>query len=459
MMSLSILCHHGGTVHPEMEVRLPYYLSQKPLWSKIYDSDVLDGGMYQARELSYFFDYIDCKFIALCVALGHPHFLSVTHYVFLLLICLELWRFGVEDLKLARWICLGALLLFWTSPAVFLGGELFRTSKIGAALTIVVSYRLLYRHLRADGPEAPGVLSFRSYLVLFGWAWLATLFDRQGVFMVGLVLVFLGFHFFSYRRRNTLRLAGPYVAALLLSLLYNYVIAPALTLAINHYRPDFTYQHLPWAQLYLSAEFFVSGAFSLYFDTVRFLLGNIPFWCAVAVVPGLIFAVLPRGAERRSHKPFFRAALGFCLSQTMLIWILILLMLLRHKPLVWPAVRRTYYFLPLVSMFAITGFWALSWFQARRRLPQRWLAVGLGAAILGNASALPLHSAIVKTPELVAPYPCAPALFEALRRMHDPRYSAPPSIAAEPVYLFFSEGRVTIPPLLRQREGDRLSSN
>ena len=79
-----------------MEVRLPYYLSHKPLWSKIYDSDVLDGGMYQARELSYLFDYIDCKFIDGCVALGQPHFLSVTHYVFMLLIGLELWRFGVR---------------------------------------------------------------------------------------------------------------------------------------------------------------------------------------------------------------------------------------------------------------------------------------------------------------------------------------------------------------------------
>ena len=446
-------------MHPEMEVRLPYYLSHKPLWSKIYDSDVLDGGMYQARELSYFFDYVDCKFIAWCVALGHPHFLSVTHYVFLLLIGLELWRFGVRDLKLARWSCLGVLFLYWTSPAVFLGGEVYRTSKIGVALAIVFSYRLLYRQLRAEEGERPGALSFRSYLVLFGWALWATFFDRQGVFMVGVVLVFLGFHFLSYRRRSTLRLAGPYVAALLLSLLYNCMIAPALTLAINHYRPDFTYQHLPWVHLYLSTEFLVSGASSLYFDTVRFFLGNIPFWCAVAVVPGLIFAVLPRGAERRQHKPFFGAALGFCLSQTMLIWIMILLMVLRDAPVLWPAVRRTYYFLPLVSMFAMTCLWALSWFQARRRLPQRWLALGLGAAILGNVAALPLHRAIVKGGELVAPFPCAPVLLEALRRMHDPRYSAPPPIATNSVYLFFREGRFSPPPLLRRRQTDRLTSN
>jgi hypothetical protein len=203
----------------------------------------------------------------------------------------------------------------------------------------------------------------------------------------------------------------------------------------------------------------VSGASSLYFDTVRFFLGNIPFWCAVAVVLGLIFAVLPRGAERRRHKPFFRVALGFCLSQTLLIWIMLLLMVLRDGPVLWQSVRRTYYFLPLVSMFAMTCLWAFSWFQERRRLPQRWLALGLGAAILGNVAALPLHSAIVKTPELVAPYPCAPVLFEALRRMHDPRYSVPPTIAANPVYLFFSEGRVSIPPLLRRRETGRLTSN
>ena len=74
MTVISVACRHGGVLYYEIVARLPYYLSHGPLLNKLYDSDYLDGGMYQARELSYLFDYVDCKFIACCVALGHPHF-------------------------------------------------------------------------------------------------------------------------------------------------------------------------------------------------------------------------------------------------------------------------------------------------------------------------------------------------------------------------------------------------
>jgi hypothetical protein len=111
MTVISVACRHGGVLYYEIVARLPYYLSHGPLLNKLYDSDYLDGGMYQARELSYLFDYVDCKFIACCVALGHPHFFSLTNYVFLAAISLVLWRFGVEELKLERWIALCVLVL------------------------------------------------------------------------------------------------------------------------------------------------------------------------------------------------------------------------------------------------------------------------------------------------------------------------------------------------------------
>ena len=175
--------------------------------------------MYQARELSYVFDYVDCKFIALCVRFAHPHFLSLIQYVFLIVISLALWRFGREDLKLDRWLVLCVLQLFWTSPAVFLGGNFFRTAKIGVTLVVVMLYGIIFRCLPARRENPSFAPSMRLRLTCFGWAWAATLFDRQGVFFIGVIIVFLGFWYFGFREDSVVKLVSPFVAAFALCFL------------------------------------------------------------------------------------------------------------------------------------------------------------------------------------------------------------------------------------------------
>jgi hypothetical protein len=451
MMACSVHWQHGGVLLYEYEIRLPYYLSDASLPCKLYDSDYLDAGMYQARELSYFFDYIDCRFIAWCVALGQPHFLSLTHYVFLLGISLVLWRFGVEDLKLPRWIGLGVLLLFWTMPAVFLGGICFRTAKIGVALAVVVLYRLIFRILRSARENPGHGLSARLWLVCFGWAWAATLFDRQGVFMVAVAVVFLGFWFLGYREKSALKLLGAFVAALALSVMYNDVIAPCLTLALNDYWPDFKYQQLPWRGLAMEPAFYMASGLSIYFDAVRFFMGDIPQWGAVLAVIGLVCLALVKGAGRPQGKPFFRAALGLVLSQTALIWVLIVLMVLRHRALVWPELRRVYYLLPVGSMFAMTFLLALASLQARRIFPAWCLALLLGGALLGNVLALPHHDAIERAGNTRQDYQDAPAILDALRNLRNPRYPISPALARNRVFRFFHDGRFSKKPAIEPR--------
>ena len=459
MMICSVVWQHGGVLYPEVESRLPYYLSHGSLLSKLYDSDYLDMGMYQARELSYFFDYIDCKFIACCVALGHPHFLSLTQYVFLVLISLVLWRFGVGELKLERWIGLCVLLLYWTTPAVFLGGAFYRTAKIGVALAVVVLYWRIFRILRAARDIPRCGLSARSWLVCFGWAWAATLFDRLGVFMVGVIVVFLGFWFFAYREKSVLKLTGAFVAALALSIIYNEIIAPLLTVSISHYWPDFKYQHLPWGDLTGRPVFFITSAFSLYFDAVRFFIGNIPQWGAALVVIGLVYLALVTGGGRQESKPFFRAAQGLFLSQTVLIWVMILLMVLRHGTLLWPNERRLYYFLPVVSMFSMTLLLVLSRLQTRRMLPGRCLALLLGGALLGNAIALPRHDANIRAGLLMESlsdcYQSTPVLLDALRNLRNPRYLVSPAIALNRVFQFFHDGHFSKTPAILPRDKNK----
>jgi hypothetical protein len=449
MAICSVFWQHGGFLHYEVEARLPYYLSDGSLPGKIYDSDYLDGGMYQARELSYFFDYIDCKFIAWCVALGHPHFLSLIQYAFLVVISLVLWRFGVGDLKLERWIVLCVLLMFWTTPAVFLGGGFFRTAKIGVSLAVVVLYRSIFRILRS-AREDPGYrLPLRSWLFCFAWAWAATLFDRQGVFMVGTIIVILCFRFIGYREKSVLSLTGAFVAVLALSVMYNHVIAPLLTLSLNNYWPDFKYQHLPWGDLVERPVSFITSGLSLYLDNVGFFLGNIPPWGAALAVVGLVCLALAPGAGGREGKLFFTATLGFLLSQTVLIWVMIALMVLRHGALVWPGMQMVYYYLPLMAMFGMTLLVVLSRLQMRPMLPGWCLALFLGGALMGNAIALPRNRAIVRPAELRGYSQFTPPLLDALRNLRNPRYPVPPEIAHNRVFLFFHDGYFTKTPIIR----------
>lgn len=445
---LSAAWHHGGVLHYEVEVRLPYYLSHGPLLNKLYDSNYLDDSMYQARELSYLFDFLDAKFIAFCVEQGHPHFLSIVQYVFLILISLVFWQFGARDLKLPWWLVLGIILLYWTSPAVFLSGVFFRTAKIGVALLAVLFYWLIYRHLRDAQDGAAYRFSRWNWLKFFLLAWAATLFDRQGVFMVGLVIVFLAFWYLGYWQKSALDLAQPFVAALAMSFLYNYEIAPWLTLATNGYWPDFRYQHLPWPNLFSNPAYYAGGGLTIYLDTVRFLCGSIPAWAAVALV--VILSVLAfRGG--RSTKGFFPAASGLLLTQTVFLWALAVLMFLRHAALVWPDVRRSGYMLPAVSMFGMTLLFLLSRLQFKNAVNKYLVPALLCAALGGNIVALPRHRAILLAGSLAEAYQTTPRVLEALRRLPDPQYPVPPEVGHDPVYRFFRNGFFARRPMILKK--------
>ena len=76
----------GGSVHPETRQYIPAYLSDRPLLAILFDSRVNDAGLFRARELSYFLDCLDVRFIDLSIRAGHPHFLALSNYLALALL-------------------------------------------------------------------------------------------------------------------------------------------------------------------------------------------------------------------------------------------------------------------------------------------------------------------------------------------------------------------------------------
>ena len=131
----SFVFQNGGIIHAEVVIRMPVYLSGRPLLETIFDPNVMEiQGKYRPRQLSYFFDFLDAKFIEWSVINGLPHFLSLTHYAGCLLIAMLLWQFLIKKLKLEMFASLCILALFVFSPGPFRHYHIFRSAKIGVAL-------------------------------------------------------------------------------------------------------------------------------------------------------------------------------------------------------------------------------------------------------------------------------------------------------------------------------------
>jgi hypothetical protein len=442
---LSAMYHRGGILHPELELRLPYYLSNRPLLSKLFDSrSVIDTGLYRARELSYLLDFIDNQFIALSVRLGFPHFLSLVHYVFAILIGCILWQFSVRELKLNVWIGLCLVLLWWTSPTVFLSGIFFRTAKIGTALTTVILYFYIYNIISADRQNKDYHLPASNWWICFAVSFMSSLLDEQGLFTLGLIIAFLLLWILAFPNINLYKLLGAFISSLVLSLIYRFYAAPYLTFLMNQYWPSFSYQQLPWSELFSNQSLFYLGAGPiLYIDTLRFLIGNIPetimgLFLVVPIAAMLIPNMKKNKFDKSENKIFWIVFIGLLSTNVIFIIAMYSLMLIRHPALFFEEVRLSgYYFLPATAMFSMTLAFLLSRVIKIQFIPKWVVFTFLILAIAGNVIAIPQHEAIQEHGFMQAYFQSGPRLLDALKNINNPQYSIGPDIEKDPVYQFF----------------------
>ena len=404
----SVWSSDGGALHYEAQMYLPYHLSGRPLLSRIFDSKVLDQGMYQARELSYVADAVDCRFIALSTRLGFPHFLSLTYYVCAILIAVLLWRFLSTDLGLDRIASAVLVLVFLFSPVVFLSGGYFRSSKILVCLFCMLLVRLLYPMLASlAGRPRDGLL-----LASLGLA--GALSDRQGFYLLVCLAAFLVVYWMLYRSRAAMIALAGAAAACAISLVYNYLVAPELTLLLNGYWPSFWYQHLPWPRFLASPAAYVAVGARLFAGSVGFLFGNVGALIAAVFLVGMLWCV------RRGYGSFWWRAMAAGIAALIAMDAL---MVLRHGALVWEDLRRTYYWLPQILLVAI-----LAGAAAPKDRPGIVRIAALLILAL-NLASLPGHRAIVRTAHGEERTVLGARMIQALRTG-----DAPPDIAANPVY-------------------------
>jgi tetratricopeptide (TPR) repeat protein len=396
---ISIINQHGGTLHMETEVRLPFYLSDIPLVNKLFDSQIIEVDRFRARELSYVLDFIDSKFIELGIENGFPHFLSLTHYLFSIATGCLLWLFCVKELNLKPLTGIGLLMLFWTSPSIFLGGSYFRAAKIGVALLSVILFYVIYKAAVISEKKTDSEISKKLWLVYGAAVFLITFLDEQGLYFAFAVVVFLSIWGLIYRNRNIVIMLLTGIAGVFLHVLYRYILAPQLTFILNGYRPSFDYQTLSIQTFIKNMDYYISAGFFLYLETFRFLIGTPPRIAAIGFL--LLFIIVPachlytRPGLPDDNKKFFRLAFVELLMLNFLLIIMNALMFFRNPLIVWPNITRTYYFLPMNVVFAMTLAVLADIFQKSNI--KKWLvSIMICLAIIGNIAALPKHNDIIR---------------------------------------------------------------
>lgn len=436
---ISILYSCGGNLYGEMYARLPFYMSDIPLLNKLFDSRILDDQCYRARELSYFLDVIDFKFVKFSIENGFPHFLSLTHYVLSIITGCVLWLFCVKELNLKPFIGTGWLALFWTSPGIFLSA-LNRTGKIWVTFLTSMLFYGIYRVASASRMYSRYMLSKGAFFGLFLIMLIMTFLDEQGIFFVITAMIVLAVWncFVRNRHINMMLLTG--VAILIFHALYRHMIAPALTLLINGYRPDFTFQEMPIGYFIQNMGVFLSSGISLYMDNVRFLTGNPPPWMAYGLISlALFFAFY---YVRNGHG-LLRKDRKFCILASMELLIINLLIVLMHAlmvvkspNLVLAEFRRIYYWSPTIilltmSLAILTGI-------ACKSRTGRWLAAAaMCLAFAGNIVALPKHKSVITDQGYFEPYiESGRKLLLALQDMRSPKWAGEPLVARNPVFQF-----------------------
>jgi hypothetical protein len=441
---ISVVNHHGGTFQMEMNIRLPFYISDTPLLNKLFDSMILDGDMYQARELSYFLDFIDSKFIEFSIENGFPHFLSLTHYLFSIATGSLLWLFCVKELKLKPLIGICLFVLFWTSPSIFLGGVIFRAGKMGVAFLVAILFYVIYKAAVISRKGNDFQISKKVWFLYSMAIFLIAYLDQQGLFLTITALVFLTIWGLFVRHKSIYIMLLIGVGSLLLHLLYRYTIAPQLTFMLNGYWPNFNYQTLPIQYFIHNLTSYISSGFFLYVETFRFLIGNPPRIIGSGIL--FFFILFPifylhtsSGLSANDRKFFTLAWVELLITNFLLVIAMNALMVLRHPPLITiPNILRTYYCLPANVMLVMTLAILTDVFY-KSRIPKWLVLMMIFFAIIGNIVALSKDKAITSQACSESYHQCLTdsALLYALENLDSLNDVHNPLIEENMVFQFF----------------------
>ncbi len=265
ILFLVTLYHDGGQLHGESALFFINYLDGRPLLKQIFDPLHNDWGCYQARELSYFFDALDARFIAFLLKNRIIWFHSFCSLLFCGAMIFIQQYFSRRFFPRIPGMLITLVSLFFVLAAPVSGLDYFRCAKYLTALGLWGAFFSGYGAFRWKSPK--GKVCFILSLLLM------TLSDRQGFFFTAaicgtsaLLLFCLSWMKTEVLARRMRFLLFSSFGVVCFGILNNLYITPQIIRHLNNYTPDFSYQRdISVAPLHLKEGFL-------------FLTGNIGSW-------------------------------------------------------------------------------------------------------------------------------------------------------------------------------------
>ena len=400
----------GGVLEGEAISFIHNYADNRTVLQKIFNPYLNDFNMYQARELSYVFDYLDTRFfLFLLRKFGVTLFIPLSAFVSTILIILVFRRGVRKTLPGLDRITAELLLLPFLTCYVVVStmGFFYRSAKPMLAPVLLALLFQIVRTAQArardPGLEKRWTLVTRQSLVTFVLLVIAALLDRQGFFYLLSACSLFFVHFLITRQLKDLLVAS--IAAAIFAHLYNMVIGPAIIWAINAQVPDYRFQQIPaeaWAKLPLNC---LQAAHLLFANLVAMAGGNL---VAGYVVVGLVAAwlvwraiVFYKGSEAGKRLEHYKSTRSLAIVYAVMIFALHVLMfgvMIARHGYVYAWIDHWYWYYPLpfliVTLFGL-AFLLNNVLPRLRTVQLRLVRLALVMIALSNLAHLPRYRAIM----------------------------------------------------------------
>ena len=365
----------GGVLELEVLHFIDRYLDDRSLLHKIFDPYTNDFRTYQARELSYFIDYIDAHVFRQLLRWDLTVFIPLSAVVASAL-TVGIFLYAIRRYRGLTPLTASLLLLVYLSNYIHLVtmGMFYRSTKpLLAPVLMGTAFYLAWIFEGGARRWAP--------LAVFGLFSLMSLLDRQGFFYAivgsGLVLAYA-----LFTRKGWSIVAGA-VAAVVAMTAYDLWIGPWIIERVAGYVPSLAYQEVPKEPLLQALPYRQSA--EILGESLTVFLGSTSKVVAIALVAAIAVAGIWRAGPGRGPRLTLTAILAaVALSQV----VMFAAMIVRHPPL-YDWIDHRYWYYPLPFQALVLALLAMLLHRAIAGWTGWKLAVvhvALVAAIAGNVA-------------------------------------------------------------------------
>lgn len=396
VIAVSLWYQGGGFLDRESHYFIQNYLDDRPLVQKVFDVHRNEPETYQARELTYLFDLIDCQVIKLSLRNGFLHFYPLSHYLGIFLIAV------LQVLLVARYfpgvpfsVNFLLALLYVTTPSSWIMSY-FRSAKILAAssLFFLVWYAFLVPGLR---PVRFGSERGASLFVVFAGALFMSLSDRQGFFFCLALAAIAGTLYWLAQRRYWRDLAIVFGIVVAVNSLYNYSVGPWVIHNVTGSYPSMSFQDMGFLYQFERLTWKtrigrLGHTFLVMPELVSYFFGNSGKLMGLAVLGGALGNCM--GADRRDEPQRVLGPRAILFVMALLgLYALNFVMAMKAHYVLWIDHKLVYYWVPMNALALIgTGIAANQLYGARLSvMGHRIVLALLAVCLVRNAVSLPDH--------------------------------------------------------------------